>query len=823
MLGLLAWPLFGQAPVPSKLDVLVTDASGKPLIGVRIELVESGSEEEGRDKLLGETDELGRLLFANLKQGRYTLTAKKTDFETVEKKDLEIIQEKLAALELVMVPPLRHTESIEVHAVAEGIAEDSSSAPTNLSPKAAKELPSRPATVSDALPLTPGVLRQPGGGLILSSSPENRSALIVNSADVTDPATGQFGLTVPIDSVEVLNVYQTAYLAEYGRFTSGLVSVETKKGGDKWNFELNDPLPEFWIRSWHLRGLRDATPRVNFEGPIIANKLFVSEGLEYEVRKTAVYELPFPFNQKKQQGLNTFTQFDWVASPSHLITGTIHLAPQRQSAVTLDYFNPLPTTPDISTHNYTGTVFDRLALWKGTLENRFSYTRFDGNSWGQGTNDFMIGPAGNQGDYFAEEDRTASRYSGASDYAFAPLRGLGTHQLKFGGYAALSGQSGDIRERPIDIVYQAGLLLERITFPRIRSFDISDTEKSFFGQDHWILTQRLAVDVGVRTEAQQISGAIRVAPRVGLVWTPPAMPQTVIRAGFGLFYDRVPLNVYGFNRYPSRFVTMYDAEGNISAGPFVYLNTLGQSQTRFPFVSQSPIDGNFSPRGTIATLQIEQQVTRMLKFRATYLYNDGDGLVVVNTVAPDPVTRIGRLLLEGTGQSRYRQFDVTAQLRLRENRYLFFSYVHSLARGDLNDFGQFLGTVPVPIIRPNSYGTLGSDIPNRFLVWGLIRLPEQFQIAPVLEYRNGFPYIQTDALQNYVGIPYSTRFPNFLSLDARFSKDVKFNAKYTGRFSVSSFNLTNHFNPEAIHGNIADGLYGTFFGHRGRRFTVDFD
>ena len=47
--------------------------------------------------------------------------------------------------------------------------------------------------------------------------------LIVNSADVTDPATGQFGLTVPIDSVEAVSVYQTPFLAEYGRFTSGVV------------------------------------------------------------------------------------------------------------------------------------------------------------------------------------------------------------------------------------------------------------------------------------------------------------------------------------------------------------------------------------------------------------------------------------------------------------------------------------------------------------------------------------------------------------------------------------------------------------------------
>src|ERR1035438_9174887 len=178
----------------------------------------------------------------------------------------------------------------------------------------AKEMPNRPATVADALPLVPGVVREPGGGLRISDSPENRSALIVNSADVTDPGTGQFGLTVPMDSVQTINVYQTAFLAEYGRFTAGLVSVETKRGGDKWKWELNDPFPEFRIRSWHLRGLKTATPRLNFEGPIVPGKLYLAEGFEFEVRKTEVYELPFPRNQKLQQGLNSFTQLDCVAT-----------------------------------------------------------------------------------------------------------------------------------------------------------------------------------------------------------------------------------------------------------------------------------------------------------------------------------------------------------------------------------------------------------------------------------------------------------------------------------------------------------------------------
>ena len=130
-----------------------------------------------------------------------------------------------------------------------------------------KILPDRPRTVTDALPLAPGVVRLPNGQLRLSGSGEHRSALLVNSATATDPATGQFGATVPIDSVRTMNVLSSPFLAEYGGFTADVVSVETRKGGDKWSFELNDPLPEFRWRSWHMVGLRSSTPRVSFGGP----------------------------------------------------------------------------------------------------------------------------------------------------------------------------------------------------------------------------------------------------------------------------------------------------------------------------------------------------------------------------------------------------------------------------------------------------------------------------------------------------------------------------------------------------------------------------
>jgi hypothetical protein len=798
------------------VTVSILDQSNQAVDGVRVQLKSNQDVVSFTD-----TNQQGRAEFSQLRPGHYEITTAKTGFESI-RRDVDLSQGEFALIELTVVNTLGRKESIEVRGTVSPV-ERGASAPSELSAATAKELPSRPATVTDALALLPGVVREPGGGLMISASPEHRSALIVNSADVTDPATGQFGLTVPIDSVETLNVYQTPYLPEFGRFTAGLVSVETRRGGDKWKWELNDPFPEFRIRSYHLRGLKDATPRLNFEGPLIPGKLYLSEGFEYEIRKTAVYTLPFPNNQKKAEGINSFSQLDWIASETNLLTLTAHVAPHRLGFVNMDYFNPESTSPDATTHNTTGTLADRLTIRGGVLETIFSVTRFDARVWGRGSENLIVTPVGNRGNYFAQQDRDASRISGASNFAFAPWSRIGTHNFKVGAYVAASSVQGGLTEHPIDILDSQGKMIESITFPRSRDFQISDMEFAFFGQDHWIVAPGLGIDLGVRSESQQVSGALRVAPRTGIAWSPLSGKGAVIRAGFGLFYDRVPLNVYAFNRYPNQVITHYDGEGNISAGPFLYLNTLGQARVRFPFVFQRPVDGNFSPWSATWSFQVEQPLTPFLRVRASYVQNDSDGLAILNAVAPDRETNTGAYLLDGSGQARYRQFEATARLRLGKEREGFFSYVRSRARGDLNDFGRYVGTFPVPIIRGNQHTNLSGDLPNRFLLWGVFQLPWAFRAAPVVEYRSGFPYIVTDAAQNYVGIQNQNRYPNFLSVDARLSKDIKVNPKYSVRLAVSSFNLTNHFNPEAVHGNIADPAYGLFFGHRGRRFTADFD
>jgi hypothetical protein len=172
---------------------------------------------------------------------------------------------------------------------------------------------------------------------------------------------------------------------------------------------------------------------------------------------------------------------------------------------------------------------------------------------------------------------------------------------------------------------------------------------------------------------------------------------------------------------------------------------------------------------------------------------------------------------------RYRQIEATARVRMKADREVFFSHVHSAVRADLDDFNNYLGILPPPIVRPNQFGNLPSDLPNRFLALGVLSLPDKFRIVPVIEFRNGFPYLETDAIQNYAGVPYQNCFQVFFSADTRISKDFHISKQDFIRLSISGFNPSNHFNQEAVYGNSGDPAHGLFFGHRGRRFTADFD
>ena len=726
-------------------------------------------------------------------------------------------------VEIVLSQASLSKQEVDVSATASSPTAESSPSVTTIDATQAKQTSDKPATLIDVLPLVPGVIRAPDGGVQVAGYGQTHSALLVNSVNVTDPATGDFGLSVPIDSVQSVSVSEMPYLAQYGKFTAGVIAADTRRGGEKWEYSLNDPLPDFRIHSGHLVGVRDASPRLNLSGPLIANKLYFVEGGEYLLYKREVHTLANGSNETKSQAFNSFSQLDWIVSPNHTFTASYHIAPQTLDYVGLNYFNPQPTTPNATFHEMTPTLLDRLQIGGGILQSTFAITQVSSRIDPQGSLDMVLTPSGNGGNYYNQQNRRATRYQWLENWAPKTLHFHGDHLFQIGAVIARSENEGAFAPHQVNIKDANNNLLQTINFTGRGPFDLSDTAPAFYIQDHWNVTNRLGIDFGIRVESQSITSTWRSAPRGGFVWSPSHTGNTVIRGGMGVFYDSVPLDVYAFRSYPQQIVTTYDpATGAIIDGPRRYHNVVDQLPVKgFTFVHRAPNTGNFAPYSLAGNVEVEHSFKHLVLLRVKYLQSTAQDMI---TITPQTFGQSGALVLGSSGEARTRQLEFTARVGAKESRQVFFSYVRQHAQGNVADANGYLGNFPFPIARQNLVASLPGEIPNRFLLWGSYQVHKTWTITPKVELRNGFPYYPTDVYQQYVsGLSLQSRFPRYFSADMRVSKDIKVSAKHAIRLSGNVINFTNHFNPYEVHGNVADPLYGNFFGNYDRKFTVDFD
>lgn len=797
------------------LRISVVDEKEQPVAQAVVEI-----RRQAQVLVSASTDGEGKASLSISSPGSCVLNVSQKDYISVQT-ELEVGAE-VEEIRVVLTKAALSQQSIDVEATASNPVTDTAGAHTTLTPAQAANTPIKPPTLTDALPLIPGIVRAPDGGVSMAGLGEKHSALLVNSVNVTDPATGQFGLSVPIDSVETISVAEMPYLAQYGRFTAGVITAETRRGGEEWNYSLNDPLPDFRIRSGHLDGLKDASPRLNLSGPLIADKLYFLEGAEYLLNKQEVYTLPYPENQTTSSAINSFTQLDAIISPTQTLTASFHFAPHSLEYAGLDYFNPQPVTPDASFHESTGTLSDRLAIGGGMLQSTLAMTQVSSGITSQGTADMVLTPVGNLGNYFSQEARRATRFEWIENWTPRTRHFYGDHTLQIGSVIAHSENEGQFDARPVLIQDAAGHLLQRIDFTGGGSFDVRDTEPAIYAQDHWVLRPSLALDAGLRVESQTITSTIRSAPRVGFVWAPRQSQRTVVRGGVGLFYDSVPLDIYAFGGYPQQTVTTYNPQGGV-VGVVSYINLTQQlALTGFPFVDRGAKSGNFAPYNVAGHLEAEHTFSRLVMIRVKYLQSLVQDAI---TIQPQVVNGQNAFVLGSDGTARIRQGEFTARIGSPGQRQFFFSYVRQSARGDVNDAAGYLGNFPFPVVRQDLVASLPTEIPNRFLLWGTYALPRKFQIVPHIEYRNGFPYEPTSELQQYLpaGTGPQPRFPRYFSANLRLSKELEVAQKHAVRLSLNVVNLTNHFNALDVHSNIADPLYGTFFGNYTRRLTVDFD
>ena len=792
--------------------------------GVAVKLNDTGTESAVRS---ASTDENGRYQFSQLAVGTYTLEVAAEGFSPWEK--TVTIGQGQTAVEDASLQISAVDEKIEVRGEAFETSAESVESTATLSNQQLEDLPLAQQKFTEALPITPGVIRTPQGKLNFNGQAEYQGTLLVNSTETVDPATGSFTIPVPIDLIQSMSVHSSPDTAEYGGFSGGLTEIETKPPFDAWNFKVHELTPSLRGENGHLVGIGAFTPRLLFGGPLIKGKLNFTEELTYEVRNQAVRGLSWPFNETKTRSVTSFTQFQFMLSPRHLLDVNLNVFPVRRQFADINALVPQTASSNYGQNGASVAISDSYQLSSGGLLNTvLRYTRFDSHAHGQGYEDMLVTPEGWGGNFFNAWSRNANAWEIRPAFQFADKTWHGRHELRIGLDATHRSFVGSSESHPVDVLRQGGILAEQIDFQGAGQLNGASTEVGEFVEDHWILNTHLAVDMGARLSNQSIGRSAALGPHLGIAYSPRRNGRTVIRAGAGTVYGHVPLLATSFLDNPTRVISYFDPSGAMIGQPIllrnVYLKSEGASDPQ-------PSDGlpRSSPRTFTWSVEVEREIRRNVSLKVSFLESQTRNLFVVDPVM-DASGGNSMLALTNGGSARYSRVEATVHAKPFERGDLNISYVWSRSRGDLNTLSDTYMPFEAPVIRPNISGILPADVPKRVVTWGVFHLPWKLTLSPVVDIRTGLPYSNLDALQNYVGVPNSLRFPTFFSLDARIYREfplrlpfMERSSKRKIRLGVYTVNLTNHRNPLDVYSNVQSPFFGQFTGfqHRVDGIVID--
>jgi hypothetical protein len=776
------------------------------------------------------TDENGHYEFHDLQSGNYSISVEGAGFKRTEKAILlkegeQGVQDFSLVVETV-------AETVQVTGLATIFSTESSSAPVSVVTNTQLvTLPTQQEQVKEVIPITPGVVRTLDSKLVFKGSDENQSLLIINSTRNTDPVTGSFGITVPTDAVESFAVYKTPYDASLGSFSGGLTTIATKSPADDLDFNITKLGITVLGKDGHMVGLGGANPSISFDAPLIAHKLLFSEAFQYEMKKTTVEGLSWPNDISKKQGFNSYSTLEAILSTNHLLTLTVNAFPLRTDHIDISALIPQPASNSLNQSGVAVALSDRYEFAShAVLTTVGQYTRFDSNAHGYGTEDMLITPQGYGGSYFNTWSRRGKEFQFLSTYEFSKKEWHGSHEIRVGVDIDWRSFFGTTESRPIQILRGDNSLAETVNFSSAPTQTPSDSIFAEFVQDHWLLNPHVSADLGLRFTTETTGWAAGAAPRVGLAYSPGKDEKTIIRAGAGLFYGVLPLLAANWAANPARTITEFNTSGLPIGPPITYTNvyTAGLSPLASSGFSQQP---DTTPRNVTWNVGAVRELRKNMQLDVGYLNSRTSYLFVVEPFTAGSPTDESFMGLTNTGSSNYHELEASLRYTFRVSDQLKASYIWSQARGDLNNLSSTMIPFAAPVVRPDVYGILASDIPNRFIAWGIFALPWKITFSPLVDVHSGFPYSTINVTQQYVGTPNGQRFPTFFSLDLKAYRTFRIpfwkgrNGKdHHFRLGAYSLNVTNHGNFSTVYNNVASPDFGKFVGllYRHEGMTLDF-
>ena len=346
------------------------------------------------------------------------------------------------------------------------------------------------------------------------------------------------------------------------------------------------------------------------------------------------------------------------------------------------------------------------------------------------------------------------------------------------------------------------------------SFSQNVQRLALYAQDSWRVTPHLTVNYGLRYQTTfglfTASGRSQTenpafpllsewgypvaaphdfhkqfAPRLGIAYSPGGSEKTVIRAGFGMYYNDLAQGGWA----PAFQAVNNGAIADPSSAP------------------PALIDPRYkTPYALHATAGVQHAFNAHWTASADYTFEDGQhgyrGYTYpdVTIFKSDNRSNYNALMLRVQGNVA-RRFDLTAHYTLSSAKTWgcilgeLFDYVNGVCN-DSNGLPNAFG--------PGDYGPSGEDVTHRFVLAGTVHLPGGFEVTTLTQAESARPFTITnangDGRISVNGVPTSMdafRGTPYIQADLRVSRPIKVNERWQLYPFAEMFNLFNRNNPGA--------------------------
>ena len=479
-----------------------------------------------------------------------------------------------------------------------------------------------------------------------------------------------------------MTVLPNPYAVEYGRFSSGLVLINTRRATDVWKTRINKLDPSLRTtrgNPFDVVGISSFSPRFETGGPLIKDRVFLQQAAQYRYRSSDVASRP-QSELRTSNRFSSFTRVDANLSPKHLLIAAGGWFPAECQAGDARHVHAAgrdgrhaaaASAPGRSRSGRSGATScspRRRPKCTATRHGVAAGIAADAAAARDDARQLLQSAASLDRD--ASVDRDGVRHASHRN-RIAHVQGrrrpaaqpVSRHERQRSGvrppHRRDAGAAARLRPTPTREV-------------------VNSTDLAVFAQDRVQPTSRLYVEFGGRLDRDGVIDRFNLTPRVGAAVLLNPAGTSVLRSGYGVFYERTPSVAGAYERVRSAARHAVRRRRHHAAWAADALHAHHGAES--PDVAQRHVGrGSRSPaqRGLDAARRRHRPEGRAR-----------------TPPRADDDRRSGRpCLLQSDGRSRYREGEISAHYTGGPSVDLNLSYVYSQARADLNAFTNFFDNV----------------------------------------------------------------------------------------------------------------------------------